>query len=291
MYQVRRNIWFLVILCFPAMFVVTVFSLYPLLNGVYMSFTDTTPLRQTVNFVGFENYTLLFSDRVFWQVLGNTIFINGVSIIIAVILATALALLLNGGIRYSGLYRSLIFQVWVVPWIAIAILWGWLFNTDYGVVNGTLLELGLVDEGVEWLFNPIAGQWAIILAFAWRSTPFLMVIILAALQSVPEEVLDAAEVDGANYFQKTYRVTLPFIRNIILSAALLQTVRLFQEMTLPFVLTQGGPMNSTMVLSMFSYKLAFEAWDFALAATVGVVWLIMLLTFGSIYLKGLVREH
>jgi multiple sugar transport system permease protein len=153
------------------------------------------------------------------------------------------------------------------------------------------LELGLVDKGVEWLFNPIAGQWAIILAFAWRSTPFLMVIILAALQSVPEEVLDAAEVDGANYFQKTYRVTLPFIRNIILSAALLQTVRLFQEMSLPFVLTQGGPMNSTMVLSMFSYKLAFEAWDFALAATVGVVWLIMLLTFGSIYLKGLVREH
>lgn len=256
MFHVRRNIWLLVILCFPAVSVVTVFSLYPLLNGVYMSFTDTTPLRQTVNFVGFENYTLLFSDRVFWQVLGNTIFINGVSIIIAVVLATALALLLNGGIRYSGLYRSLIFQVWVVPWIAIAILWGWLFNTDYGVVNGTLLELGLVDKGVEWLFNPIAGQWAIILAFAWRSTPFLMVIILAALQSVPEEVLDAAEVDGANYFQKTYRVTLPFIRNIILSAALLQTVRLFQEMSLPFVLTQGGPMNSTMVLSMFSYKLA-----------------------------------
>ncbi len=255
-----------------------------------MSFTDASPLRPNSKFVGLENYRYLFKDDVYWQVLGNTLLIIGLATILAMVISIGLALLLNNAIRFSGLYRSLIFQTWVVPWIVIAILWGWIFNTDYGLVNGTLAQYGLIEKQIDWLFTGRYAQWAIILCFAWRSIPFLMVIMLAALQGVSSEVLDAAEVDGARYWQKTFKVTLPLIQNISLAAALMQGVRMFQEMTLPFVLTEGGPMNSTMVLSMYSYNLAFDSWDFALAATVGSLWLVMLVLFGAFYLKTVVRE-
>tara|TARA_Y100000746_G_scaffold149151_1_gene127753 strand:+ start:553 stop:1428 length:876 start_codon:yes stop_codon:yes gene_type:complete len=290
MYSLKQNKLLLLCLCLPAIFIVAFFIVYPILNGVYMSFTNASPLRPTTKLVGFENYRYLFQDDVYWQVLGNTIFIIGTATVIAMLVSLGLALLLNNAIRFSGLYRSLIFQTWVVPWIVIAILWGWLFNTDYGLVNGTLTHYGIIEKEIDWLFNGRAAQWSIILCFAWRSIPFLMVIMLAALQGVPNEVIDAAEVDGAGYWQKTFKVTLPLIQNISLAAALMQAVRMFQEMTLPFVLTEGGPMNSTMVLSMYSYNLAFDSWDFALAATVGTLWLIMLVAFGALYLKTVVRE-
>ena len=290
MYSLKQNKLLLLGLCLPATLIVAIFIIFPIANGVYMSFTDASPLRPTSKFVGFENYRYLFADDVYWQVLGNTIFIIGFATILAMLISVCLALLLNNTIRFSGLYRSLIFQTWVVPWIVIAILWGWIFNTDYGLVNGTLAQYGLIESQIDWLFNGKYAQWAIILCFAWRSIPFLMVIMLAALQGVPGEVLDAAEVDGAKYWQKTFKVTLPLIQNISLAAALMQAVRMFQEMTLPFVLTEGGPMNATMVLSMYSYNLAFDSWDFALAATVGSLWLVMLVIFGAIYLKTVVRE-
>lgn len=272
------------------MLLVGLFIIYPVLNGVRLSFTDATPLRPDLSYVGFENFWFLFEDPEFWEVVGNTAYIVGTATVLATTAGYALAVLLNAGLRAARLFRAAIFQVWVVPWIVIAILWGWLFSQDYGLVNYLLLKLGVTDVNLKWLFDPTAAQWAIISGYTWRAIPFIMVICLAALQGIPREFLESSEIDGANFLQRQRYVVLPLLQNIILVAALLQAVRFFQEMTMVFVLTQGGPVNATMVLSLYTYKTAFEDWDFGLASAIGTVWLGMLLVFAMLYVRFALRR-
>ena len=274
----------------PGILVVGTLIIFPVINGVRLSFTDATPLNPITHYVGLENFFYLFEDPDFFEVLGNTLFIIGTATVLALVLGFGIALLLNAGLRGANFFRAAIFQVWVVPWIVIAILWGWLFSEDYGLVNFMLLQLGLIDENVKWLFHPIGSQWAIILAYSWRSIPFMMVISLAALQGIPRELLESAAIDGAGFFRQLIFIILPLLRNILLVSALLQSVRFFQEMTMVFVLTQGGPVNATMVLSLYTYKLAFDSWDFGLASTVGTLWLGFLMLFSILFLRAFLKK-
>lgn len=291
LFSIRRHAGFFAGIFAPAIFLVGVFIIYPVINGVRLSFTDATPLRPEINYVGLENFVFLFEDPEFWEILGNTAYIVGVATILATVAGYCLAVLLNSGLRAARFFRAAIFQVWVVPWIVIAILWGWLFSQDYGLVNYLLLKLGVTDVNLKWLFDPTAAQWAIITGYAWRAIPFIMVICLAALQGIPAELLESAALDGAGFLQRQRYVVLPLLQNILLVAALLQAVRFFQEMTMVFVLTQGGPVNATMVLSLYTYKAAFEDWDFGLASTIGTVWLALLLVFALLYVRFALRRN
>ncbi|MEO1017764.1 MAG: sugar ABC transporter permease [Pseudomonadota bacterium] len=273
------------------MLLVGLFVLYPVLNGVRLAFTDASPLYPDVNFIGLENFTFILEDPEFWEVTWNTVKIVGLATILATIAGYVLATLLNSGIRAAPFFRAAIFQVWVVPWIVIAILWGWLFSTDYGLINYLLRTFGIIDEPIRWLFDQDASQWTIIMGYAWRAIPFIMVICLAGLQGVPSELLESAHVDGANFLQRQRHILLPLMRNIVLVAALLQMVRFFQELTLIFVLTQGGPVNATMVLSLYTYKTAFEDWDFGLASAIGTIWLVLLLVFALFYVRIALRKQ
>jgi multiple sugar transport system permease protein len=281
----RRHPFFILMLFAPALLLVGIFVLWPVVNGVRLSFTDATPLRPTLAYVGLGNFTYLFADPEFRTVLWNTLYIVGTATVIATVCGYGLAVLLNSGLRFAAFFRAAIFQVWVVPWIVIAILWGWLFSQDYGLVNYLLLRLGVTTVNLKWLFDPTAAQWAVISGYAWRAIPFIMVICLAALQGVPRDLIEQAEIDGAGFLARQRYVVLPLLRNIILVAALLQAVRFFQEMTMVFVLTQGGPVNATMVLSLYTYKTAFEDWDFGLASAVGTVWLVLLLVVALLYVR------
>ncbi len=294
MYQIKRDFGFFMLLITPAILIVGVLVIYPVLNGVYLSFTDASPLRQRApEFVGFENYTYLLEDEVFFASAFNTSFIVFTSSALAIVLGFMMALLLHFGIkRGATVLRSLVFQIWVVPWICITLLWGWMFNKDYGLVNSMFTAAGITETNMDLLFSPIGAQWVIIAGFTWRSIPFLMVIALAALQSISKEVLEAAELDGAGFFGRLRHIIIPMVRNVLLVALLLDSVRFFQEMTMPLILTQGGPSNATMVLSLFTYKLAFENWDFALASTAGTLWLIFLMTIAWVLLKfGIKKEY
>lgn len=250
-----------------------------------------SPLRPVYSYVGLDNFRYLWEDDEFREVVGNTLWIVGVSTVLATVLGYALAVLLNSGIRASGLFRGAIFQIWVVPWIVIAILWSWLFSQDYGLVNYILLRLGLAHGSIKWLFDATAAQWAIITGYTWRAIPFIMVICLAALRGVPPELTESAAIDGAGFLQRQRHIILPILRNIILVAGLLQAVRFFQEMTLVYVLTQGGPVNATMVLSLYTYKAAFEDWDFGLASAIGTVWLVLLMLFALFYVRVALRRE
>jgi multiple sugar transport system permease protein len=290
-FSARQSWPFVVAIFAPSVLLVGIFIIYPVVNGVGLAFTNASPLSQDARFVGLENFTYLFEDAEFWEVLANTLKIVGSATIIATVAGYALATLLISGIRAAPLFRAAIFQVWVVPWIVIAILWGWLFSHDYGLVNYLLLQLGVTEVPLKWLFDQTASQWAIISGYAWRAIPFIMVICLAALQGIPQELVESASIDGASFVQRQRYVILPLMQNIILVAALLQAVRFFQEMTMVFVLTQGGPVNATMVLSLYTYKAAFEDWDFGLASAIGTIWLGLLLVFALFYVRLTLRRE
>jgi multiple sugar transport system permease protein len=274
----------------PAMAIMGGLVLFPLFNGIRMSFTNASPLKPDTHWVGLENFAYLFEDREFGEVIYNSVFIIGSSTILSLVIGFAIALLLNSGIRGAGFFRAAIFQVWIVPWIVIAILWGWLYNSDFGLINHILMQLGILREPVNWLFNEIPAQITIITGYTWRSIPFMMVVSLAALQSIPKEIMEAASIDGAGFFRRVVYIIIPLMRNILMVLALVQAVRLIQDMTLPWVLTHGGPINSTMTISMYTFKLAFDSWDFGLASAVGTLWLFVLILLAAISMRTLSRN-
>ncbi len=153
------------------------------------------------------------------------------------------------------------------------------------------MDFGLLAHTRNWLASDLSAQLVIALGFAWRMIPFMMVVSLAALQSIPIEALEAASIDGATYLARLRFVVLPLIRNLLMIIGLLQAVKLFQEITLPWVLTQGGPGNATTTLSLYVYKLAFQRWNFGLASAVGTLWLLIVMVFALLYLRVATRNR
>jgi multiple sugar transport system permease protein len=286
MHDFRKSRLFYFALIAPAFGISALLIFYPLINGIRLSFTNSSPFQQVEQFIGLENYQYMVTDPLFWTMLKNTFFIVFTSTTIGAVAGYLLALLLNSGIRGLSFFRAAIFQVWVVPWIVVSILWGWLFSSfDFGIVNYLLEAFGFIDEPQNFLFNSRFSQWAVILAYAWRMIPFMMVISLAALQQVPTEVVEAAKIDGASYIRIQTAIVLPILRNILLVMYLLQIVKSLQELTMVFTLTGGGPVNSTMVISLYTYKTAFETWDFGLASAIGVIWLIGAVIFSFWFMR------
>ena len=155
-----------------------------------------------------------------------------------------------------------------------------------------MTAVGITETNMDILFDETGAQWVMIAGFTWRSIPFLMVIALAGLQAISSEIIEASQLDGARFVSRVGHIVIPMIRNVLMVALLLDSVRFFQEMTLPLLLTQGGPINATMVLSLFTYQLAFENWDFALASAAGTLWLVFLISIAWIVLRfGIKREH
>ena len=279
----KRSPFSLVILFLPGLIITSIFMIYPLINGLLISLTNESPIRPFTRFIGLDNYIYLITYPVFWEIILNNFIIIGSSIFISIFFGFSIALLLNQKLRGTYFFRISIFQIWVVPWISVAILIGWIFNSDYGVVNYIFIELGLFENKANWFGNSILAKIVIIIGFAWRMIPFMMVVSLAAIQSIPNEIIEASKIDGASYFQRLRYVVLPLLKNILFILCLLQLVKLFQEITLPWVLTGGGPINSTTTLSLYVYKLAFINWDFGLASAAGWLWLIFLLIFSFFY--------
>jgi multiple sugar transport system permease protein len=274
----------------PALLLSAALVLYPLLNGIRLAFTNASPLSRRMHFVGFDNFIRLLNSDGFWTALVNSIGLVAISVALAVAAGYLVALLCDALRRGVTVFRTAVFLVWVVPWISVAILWGWLFDANYGLINGILQNFGLIRAPVNFLADPWLARMMLVVAFAWRMTPFMMIVSIAALRGVPRELREAASIDGAGYWAIQFRVVLPLVRPTLATVAVLDTVRLMQEMTLPWVLTKGGPVNATEVLSLYTYKLAFERWDFGLASASGVLWLLMISLFAVFATRLTVRR-
>ena len=272
-------------LAVPALLVFGFIVLYPFINSIVMSFTNRSLIRRTSGFVGFSNYSIVFSDPNFPMVLRNTF--------VFVVLGTLLpffggfmwALILNQKFRGSEIIRGLTLVCWIIPSTSIAFLWMWIFHGHYGILNHFLMSLGIIKDKITWLGHPNTALFGVIIAKTWQTLPWNMAFILSGLQAVRMEIVESARIDGAGNVRVFWSVVVPEIKDVLMIILLLGTIGSLQHFDLLWVMTEGGPARATTTLSVEVYTRAFVNFRLGQAATVGTVWVIILSFVGFFYLR------
>jgi len=281
--------WLRFTLLLPAVIMLVVFSVYPLLYSLYTSLWNYR-FGQFTTFAGLDNYQRMFSDGGFWGSIGTTLVFTGGVLPAELLLGLVLALILVENVRFRAFYRTAFIIPMVVAPVVVGIIFRLLYNSEFGLPNyilGELLHLPRPD----WFGNPNLALRSIMLMDIWQWTPFMFLILLAGLQTIPLDLLEAARADGATYWQSLRYVTLPLLRPTILVALLVRTMdalRLFDQV---YVTTLGGPGTATEVVSFFVYKVAFKFSQLSYAAALLVVLLIITLIISTIYIRVLNVSH
>jgi len=275
----------------PIFIIGGVVIVYPLINGIVLSFTNYSLNIPLYDWNGIQNYIDLLKDRLFWEVFLNSIFIVFISVVLQLIGGLIFAILLNIDFPLKNVFRSIIFSIWILPLVVISFLWLTIYNSEYGLINAFIRDVaGVHDSSIFWLGEVWLAKLALIIVYAWRGIPFFMVMILAALQTIPKDLFDASKIDGASNVQRFFFITIPYIKHILILSALLSVVRLFQDITVIYVLTMGGPINATTTLSVYVYKTAFLGMQLGKAATIGVFWLLFLSIFAIFYTRMVMKR-
>lgn len=252
-----------------------VFLLYPLIASLYYSFTDFSVLRDPL-YVGTENYAKLFRDEVFWLTLRNTFLYALGALPLGTVVAIVLALLLNTGVKGMAVYRTLFFIPSLVPMVALAVLWLWIFNGEYGLLNEALRSAGL--PAPNWLNDPTWSKWVLIVIAMWGSG-HAMVIYLAGLQDVPQHLYEAADIDGAMALAKVLHVTLPMLSPVILFNVIMGIIGALQVFAVPYVMfPNGAPARSTYFYTTYLFDNAFRFQKMGYASAMGWVMFAITLT-------------
>jgi multiple sugar transport system permease protein len=256
----------------PTLLLLLVLMLVPIGMVIRYSLMDNVITNKHPEFAGLSNYTEVLSDSVFWVAVKNTAFFTGVSVVAHLVLGMGFALLLNTSLL--GPATKAVFRVlYILPWLftvaIIAVLWRLLLNPN-GVLNYILQDLGLVNSKVEWLASPSIALFSVTFINIWSGYPFYMMSLLAGLQGIPRDLYEAAHIDGAGPVNRFRHVTLPQLRPIIVSIAMLDIIFTTQQFALIWMTTGGGPINVTEMLSTFTYKLAFNRYEFSVASASAV---------------------
>lgn len=278
----------------PTTVLVLLVLAYPLGYTLYVSFTQASIKQlQTgkMPLVGFVNYLELFKDPVFLLSLKNTFFFSLVSVPLIVLGGLFVAMAMKPeGFFIARVTRYLILLPWAVPPIAGGLMWNFIYNPNYGYLNAVLRNLGLVEEFVSVVGDPKLAMWAVIVAYVWRVVPFATVMFYAALQSIPEDLYDAAEVDGANAWQRFRSITLPLLRPTITVLLLLRTAWAFMVFDEVFAITYGGPGNATWVAAYFTYSYSFKYMEMGMGAASAYILTFIIALFALFYIKFIYTE-
>jgi len=272
--SVRRDLRNGLLFVSPWLLGLLIFTLYPIVASFYYSFTTYDIISPPV-FVGLTNYKdLLTNDPLFWKAVGNTLYYVAIAVPLNLLVALSVALLLNLKVRGMVFYRTLFYLPSIVPDVAAALLWGWILNSQFGLANAFLRSLGLPTVG--WFTDPAWSKPALILIGLW-SVGGAMVIFLAALQDIPEYLYEAADLDGATALSKTWHITLPMLTPTIFFNLILGMIGAFQYFTTAFVLTNGGPVSSTLFYSLLLYSNAFRYFKMGYGSA--MAWLLVAFIF------------
>lgn len=272
----------------PAVIYMLIFVGYPIISNIILSFQDVT-MRTLIApkkpFAGLENYAAIFNDKVFWTSLTNTLVFTVGSLIVQFLLGFLLALFFSKNFKFAKPVRGLLMMPWMIPITVTALMFKFIFGTDVGILNYILSSLGLIGENIEWLTTPGTAMFAIVCANIWIGIPFNMILISTGLTTIPKELYESASIDGANKVQSFFKITLPLLKPTIESVLILGFIYTFKVFDLVYVMTSGGPVNSTHMLSTYSYKLSFEMFKYSKGSAVANVLLVILLCVGMVYLK------
>ena len=269
----------------PALVLISLVMLIPLVVGVSYSFQSMMLLKPgQAEWVGLDNYVALWSDKKFWISLENTLVWTFGSLFFQFTLGLGLALLLNTRFPLKRLFQAIVFLPWAVPTFLTALTWAWLFNPVIGPLPHWLAAIGLLSEPFNILGDPTLAIWGPIAANIWFGVPFFAITLLAALQSIPSELYEAAEIDGATAWQGFTKITLPFLAPMIAITVMLRTIWIANFADLIFIMTGGGPANSTQILSTYIFTTAFKKLDFGYASTLAVALLFLLFVYAVVLL-------
>lgn len=269
----------------PAILLIGIVMLIPLIIGISYSFQAIELLNPfDTGWVGLENYQALWSDRKFWIALENTFWWTFWSISFQFLLGLGLAMLLNTKFYGKKLFQALVFLPWAVPTFLSALTWAWLFNPVIGPLPHWMTALGILPEPYNIMGDPDIAMWGPIVANIWFGIPFFAITLLAALQSIPSELYEAAEIDGASVWQIFTKITLPFLAPMIAITVMLRTIWIANFADLIYVMTGGGPANSTQIVSSYIFTTAFRKLDFGYASAIAVALLGILLIYAFILL-------
>jgi multiple sugar transport system permease protein len=274
------------VLAAPALAVLGVFFFVPVLAALVLSLTDFDIYAladiRNLRFVGLKNYLELASTPLFWRALGNTLYFTVAGVPLALSASLGAALLLHSRlVRFRGVFRTVLFAPVVTTLVAVAVIWRYLLHARYGLLNYTLGAVGIAP--VDWLGDPRFAMPAIVLFAVWKNFGYNMVIFLAALQNIPVELYEAASLDGASAWQRLRYVTLPMLGPTVLFVSILTVAGYFQLFAEPYVMTQGGPAQSTLSVLYFLYEEGFKWWNLGTASAVACV--LFLLMFAATSLQ------
>ncbi|NDJ15924.1 carbohydrate ABC transporter permease [Myxacorys almedinensis] len=272
--QERRTGWFLTI---PALLVLALVFAYPILRAFWQSFfTINLGNQLTPAFNGLGNYIRMAQDGRFWNTLWNTTIFTVATVSLELVLGMGIALVLNQSFKGRGIVRTIAILPWALPTALIALAWTWIFNDQYGVVNDLLLRLGLISTGINWLGDPTLAMISVIIADVWKTTPFISILLLAGLQSIPGDLYEAQAIDGASPWQSFRQVTLPLLLPQIVIALLFRLAQAFGIFDLISVMTGGGPGGGTETVSLYIYSTVMRYLDFGYGAALVVVTFLLL---------------
>ena len=282
--------------CFvaPALSVIAVFFFLPVLAALALSVTDfdiyaLADLRN-LRLVGFENYARLLGNPLFWNAFGNTLYFVVAGVPLSITLSLGAALLLHSRlVRFRGFFRTALFAPVVTTLVAVAVIWRYLFDTRFGWLNYALGSVGVTP--IDWLGDPRWAMPAIIVFAVWKNFGYNMVILLAGLQTIPEEVYEAARIDGASAWRQLRDVTLPMLAPIVVMVSILTIAGYFQLFAEPYVMTQGGPLQSTVSVLYFMYEEGFKWWNLGSASAVAFVLFLVILALTALQLRLARWDH
>jgi ABC-type sugar transport system permease subunit len=274
----------------PAALVVLLIVVVPLARALWMSLFHIVLTRPGIEpFVGLDNYLEQLTSGDFWAATGRALYFTVASTVLELGFGLGLALLMDQPLRVRWLLRSIIILPWALPTIVNALMWRWIDNAEYGSLNALLTQTGLIHEYQPWLSNSDTAMWMIIVADVWKLTPLCAILLLAALQSVDREVVEVAQVDGAGPLALFRHIVLPLITPVVLIVLVLRTMEAFKVFDIVWIMTHGGPANSTQTVAIYAYQTAYQGFDFGRGAALGYLIALVIMVLAAIYLRLLGR--
>jgi len=256
-----------------------IYSFFLSLHRVYLNEPGIAP------FVGFRNYIKIFLDPFFWNTIERTFFFSLLSVTGVFVIGLGVALVLNRDFKYRGVVRALILIPWALPSVVVGTTWHWIYNANYGALNGLLLSLGLIDSYRSWLGNPSTALYMVVITKIWKEAPFVALILLAGLQTIPKNLYEVAKIDGSNSWHCFRHITLPLLRPSILVVVVLQTMWSIRVFDIIYVMTRGGPANKTMVITYYTFLRTFKFLDFGHGTALAYIVTMFIVVLTLIYIK------
>ncbi len=288
----RRRLTFLpYLLALPILAYEAIFILYPISQGIYSSFTKQSAIGRSATWIGLANYRRMLQDEAFWSVMGQTLVYMVAVIVVAIGFGLGSALILNRQFGGRTAVRAIMTLPWAFPDVPTVLVFIWMLNPNFGVMNLFAQLLPWVDQNPKWLFDPNLAMACVVLITAWKGFPFYSLVILAALQTVSSELAEAARIDGANKIQIFFAVTLPAITPTLLLLTVLAAIYSFKQFTIIWLLTGGGPSGATETIVIRIYQTAFRFHNFPYASALGVAGFVMALTVALIFLAVQRRQE